>query len=203
MKLITQSLTLAIGLAFSAGAMAQSMTDSSYRSAKDRIEAEYKSEKAKCDALSDNAKDICVADAKGKEKVGKAELTARYRNTPKNHYDVHEAKAEATYEVAKEKCDDLNGNDKDVCMKEAKAAQTRAKADAEARMKVSKADKKAGKESSEIHNKAAEKKSDARNEAAVDKREANYELAKEKCDSYTGDVKQNCQDQAKRNYGKD
>ena len=32
------------------------------------------------------------------------------------------AKADATYEVAKERCDDLSGNAKDVCKKDAKAA---------------------------------------------------------------------------------
>jgi hypothetical protein len=34
--------------------------------------------------------------------------------------------------VAKEKCDDKAGNEKDVCVKEAKAALVRAKADAKA-----------------------------------------------------------------------
>lgn len=202
LNVMTHSIAIALGLAFSASAMAQ-MSDSSYRGSKDQVEAEYKGDKANCESLSGNTKDICIAEAKGKEKVKKAELTARYKNTPKNHYDVHAAKAEAAYEVAKEKCDDRAGNDQDVCMKEAKAAETRAKADAEARMKVSKADRKASKQTNEAHSKAVEKKSDARQEAAVDKREANYSLAKEKCDDFSGDAKQNCVDQAKRNYGKD
>jgi hypothetical protein len=34
------------------------------------------------------------------------------------------------YDVAKEKCDDLSGNAKDVCVKDAKAAQAKAKAEA-------------------------------------------------------------------------
>ena len=37
---------------------------------------------------------------------------------------------EATYDVAKEKCDELSGNSKDVCVKEANAALVKAKADA-------------------------------------------------------------------------
>ena len=40
------------------------------------------------------------------------------------------AKAEAEYAVAKERCDDQAGNAKDVCVKEAKSAQTAAKANA-------------------------------------------------------------------------
>jgi len=40
------------------------------------------------------------------------------------------AKAAATYDTAKEKCDDLSANAKDVCVKDAKAAHTKAKDDA-------------------------------------------------------------------------
>ena len=204
MKLINASITLALGLAFSGAAMAQSnMSNTSSHSSKDAIEAEYKSDKANCESLSGNPKDICMAEAKGKEKVAKAELEARQRNTPKNRYDVEAARAEAAYEVAKEKCDERTGNDKDVCLKEAKAAKTRAKADAEAKMKVSKADKKANQADSDANRKAAEKRSEATQEAAADKREANYKLDKEKCDDLSGDAKQNCVDQAKRRYGQD
>jgi hypothetical protein len=42
---------------------------------------------------------------------------------------VHEAKAEAAYDVAKERCDDQKGNEKDACQKSAKADYERAKAD--------------------------------------------------------------------------
>jgi hypothetical protein len=41
---------------------------------------------------------------------------------------VEEAKAEARYEVAKERCDDLKGKEKSACEKEAKADLDRAKA---------------------------------------------------------------------------
>lgn len=202
MKLTTISITLALGLAFSAGAMAQNMSDKAYHTAKDRIEAEYKSDKANCERLSGNPKDICMAEAKGKEKIAKAELNASRRNTAKNHYDVQVAKAEAAYAVAKEKCDDMAGNAQDVCMKEAKADETRAKADAKASMKASQADRKASKQTTDAHMKAEEKKSDARHDAAVDKRDADYKLALEKCDDFSGSAKQNCVDQAKRHYGK-
>ena len=39
-------------------------------------------------------------------------------------------KADAEYDVAKEKCDDLAGNAKDVCVKDAKAAREKAKTSA-------------------------------------------------------------------------
>ena len=94
----------------------------------DRIEAEYKADKAKCDSMSGNAKDVCVKEAKGKEKVAKAELDARKNPSERNQRKVEEAKAEAKYEVAKERCDDLKGKEKDACQKEAKAMHERAKA---------------------------------------------------------------------------
>ena len=60
-------IVLAIGLAFSAGAMAESMTKNQYKSDVKSIESEYKVDKAGCDSLAGNAKDICVAEAKGKQ----------------------------------------------------------------------------------------------------------------------------------------
>jgi len=100
-----------------------------------RIASAFKAAKQNCDGLKGNAKDICMAEAKGAQKVAKAELEARDKGTPKAQANVTVAKAEAEYAVAKEKCDDLKGNAKDVCKKDAKVALTRAKGNA----KVSKA----------------------------------------------------------------
>jgi hypothetical protein len=95
----------------------------------DRIEAEYKADKARCDTMSGNAKDVCIKDAKGKENIAKAELEARANPSERAKRKVEEAKAEAKYEVAKERCDDMKGKDiKDACQKEAKAEHERAKA---------------------------------------------------------------------------
>lgn len=126
------AIAIAIGLAFSSGAMAQTMSKDEYKSAKDGIAAEYKSAKAACGSLSGNAKDICKAEASGKEKVAKAELEAKYKPSVDARYKVRVAKADADYALAKEKCDDLAGNVTDVCVKEAKAVAVAAKADAKA-----------------------------------------------------------------------
>ncbi len=75
---------MAISLGFSAGAMAQSMTKTDYTAGKDKISAEYKAAKLACASLSANAKDICVAEAKGTEKVASAELEASYKPTAGN-----------------------------------------------------------------------------------------------------------------------
>lgn len=66
-------------LSFSAGAMAQSMSKSEYKAAEKNIKSEYKSAKADCDSFPANAKNICMAIAKSKEKAAKTELEARYK----------------------------------------------------------------------------------------------------------------------------
>ena len=184
-------IALAVSLVFSTGAIAQNLSKTDYKACKDKIAAEYKSAKAACASLSGNPKDICVAEAKGKESVGKAELEASYKPTVKTRYQAHIAKAEADYAVAVERCDDLAGNAKDVCVKEAKAAETSAKVDAKAQMKTT-----------EANATAKEKSSDARKDASTDKMDAEYKVAKEKCDTYAGDAKDRCLDQAKKRFGK-
>ena len=79
----------------------------------------------------------------------------------------------------RERCDDRTGNDKDVCIKVAKAALVRAKADA----------------------KVTRVSNDARIDAAKDKREADYKVAAQKCDALSGDAKSACVKDAKAKYG--
>ena len=125
-----QLMSIAVALAFSVGAQAQNTTTRQVKNAdEDRIEAEYKAARERCDPMQGNAKDICQKEAKGKEKVAKAELEAKTHPTAANQRKVQEAKADAAYDVAKERCDDKKGNDKDVCQKDAKAAHERAMAD--------------------------------------------------------------------------
>ncbi len=126
------TIAAAITLAFSAGAMAEGLSKADYKAGKDKVSAEYKSAKASCGSLSGNAKDICVVEAKGKQKVARAELQASYKPSNKTNRAVTIARAEADYAVAKERCDDKAGNEKKTCVKEAKAAEAHAKADAAA-----------------------------------------------------------------------
>ena len=141
------TIAAAVSLAFSAGAMAQSLSKDEYKADKGKIAAEYKSAKSGCSSLAANAKDVCVAEAKGKEKVAKAELEARYKPSEKASHAVKIAKAEADYAVAKEKCGDMAGNDKKVCVKDAKATEGRAKADAKTPMQSADANKPAAEKS--------------------------------------------------------
>ena len=125
MKTLTHSCqALAIVAALFAGStvLAASMSHAEYAAKKDQISAEYKADKAACDKLDGNNKDVCVEKAKGKEKVAKAELEFNYTGKQADSAKIAIAKADADYDVAKEMCDDKKGNDKDVCVKDAKAA---------------------------------------------------------------------------------
>ena len=129
------AIAAAMALAFSAGALAaQGMSKDEYKAGKDKIAAEYKSARSACNAQTANAKDICLAEAKGKQKVASAELEASNKPSDKTRYAVSVAKAQADYALAKEECDDNADKDRKACVQAAKAAETRAKADAKASM---------------------------------------------------------------------
>lgn len=95
-----------------------------------------------------------------------------------NEYKAAVAHADADYTAAKKACSTRQGNDKDVCIKDAKAAHVQATADAKA------------------HRKSMEANADARD----DKLAANYNAAKERCDSMSGDAKDACVKDAKLKY---
>ena len=171
---------VATSLCLMASGTALATTKAEYSAAKDKAKAEYKMAEDKCGSLSGNAKDVCKAEAKANQKKADAMAEADYKHTPKARRDATMAAADADYDVAKEKCDAKTGNDKDVCVKEAKAVQTKVKADA----------------------KAMQKSSTARNDATEDKRDADYKVAIEKCDGLSGDSKDACKKEAKAKYGK-
>lgn len=173
------SLIIAAVLALSS-AHAQTTPKAEMKTDKDRISADYKADKAACAPMKANAKDICMEQAKGKEEVAKAELRFASSGKPADQTKVLYAKADATYEVAKEKCDDLSGNAKDVCVKEAKAVKAKARADAKMNKQIGEA-----------------KKDDVQA-----KRDADYKVAVEKCDAMAGDAKAGCVASAKAKFGK-
>ena len=173
------SLIVAAMLAFSA-AQAQTIPKADYKAGKTRISADYKAGKAACNGMQANTKDVCMEEAKAKEKVALAELEYAYTAKPKDMIKVAETKAKSAYAVAKEKCDDQTGNAKDVCVKEAKAIEVKALADTKMSKQVG----------------------EAKKDATADKRDADYKVAVEKCDALAGDAKNSCVSSAKSKFGK-
>lgn len=151
-----------------------------YTQAKDRAEASYKVARARCDVITGNPKDICVAEAKAARVRTVEEASALYKNTLKAYTSSRLKIASANYDLDKVKCAALTGNDKDVCVSQAKATLVAAQADA-------KADKQA---------------IEARTDAREEKREAEYKVAMEKCDAFAGAAKDGCVSSAKAQFAK-
>ena len=121
MTKLTPSLMAMLAASLFAGS-SFALTKNEYKVENERIEAAYKSAKAQCDKLSGNAEDICEEEAKGKRNIARAELEQQREPSDKNARAVELAKAKATYEVAEERCDDLQGEAEDRCEREARAA---------------------------------------------------------------------------------
>lgn len=102
-------------------AQAATMSKADYKADKARISADYKNDKAACASLSGNAKDICVEEARAKEKVAHAELEYSFSGKSGDQTKVLVVKAKSAYAVAKERCDDKAGDAKASCIAAAKA----------------------------------------------------------------------------------
>jgi hypothetical protein len=150
-----------------------------YEQARQKAASNYEAAKKRCDAMTGSAKSVCVAEAKAARTRTEEQAEVLYQGTPKAREHAKNEIAAAEYRVARERCEERSGNDKDVCIKVAKAVRTRAEADAKAERKIS----------------------DAREDAARHKREADYKVAAEKCEVLTGDARAACIAQAKTRYG--
>ena len=151
-----------------------------YTAAKDQASVVYKDARAKCDALKEHEKDMCVVEAKAAEKRAKALAEANYKGTIKAKTDSQIANADADLMVAKVACDTKAGNEKDVCVKQAKATNVKLVADA----------------------KAHKTEVVARADAREDTRDAQYKVALAKCDAMTSAAKDTCVASAKSTYAK-
>jgi hypothetical protein len=194
--MIAMIVTAGLGFAGAGAAQMNSpmtapMSKANYTQAVKDADAQYKIDKDACASLSGNAKDICVAEAKGKDSVAKADAEAAYKHTPKARETARIAHAQAIYDVAIEKCDDLTGNAKDVCVKEAKAELVKGNANA-----------KVDRVAADTNKEAATKQADARKDASAEKRDAEYKVAIEKCDALAGPAKEACVSNAKAQFGK-
>lgn len=163
-----------------AASAANSEAKAAYVQAKDTAAASYKAARAQCDAITGNPKDVCIEEAKAARVRTEQEAGAFYKNTLKAYTASRMKIASANYDLDKAKCGALAGNDKDVCISQAKATLVATQADA-------KADKRA---------------IEARTDARDDKRDAEYKVAREKCDAFAGAAKDSCVSSAKSQFGK-
>ncbi|MDO8176947.1 MAG: hypothetical protein Q7T62_01760 [Undibacterium sp.] len=171
--------TAAIGFAGQATA-ATPEAKATYKAANDSAAAEYKVARAKCDSMTGNPKDVCIAEAKAARVLVEANAKAQYKDTLSARAAATKDIADANYDVAKAKCGSQTGNAKDVCIKDAKANKVAAVSNAKADKKVI----------------------EARTDARDDKNTAEYKVVLEKCDASTGAAKDACVAAAKKQFGK-
>ena len=162
-----------------AAAQAANFSKSSYDNAKADIKATYKAERENCGALAGNSKDICVEQARGREAVALAQLEYNYTGKSADEQKLYAVRADTRYELAKERCDGLGGDNKDVCLRQARTEHEKAQADI----------------------KLAKKVTSAIDEADQARMKADYRLAIEKCAQLAGDAKDSCVSTAKSRYG--
>lgn len=125
----TRAAVLACAAACGAGAVhAGVLADrESYVAQMDRVDAEYRAASERCDDLAGNPRRVCVAEARAERRIAHSELAAQQKNTPKARYDARVARAEAEFDVAKERCGELAGHPREMCVADARAAEARAK----------------------------------------------------------------------------
>lgn len=130
--LIATLIATAAGTAFAAPTVALNNDPATYRNMNQKAAAEYKVATAKCDAMSGNDKDVCMAEAKVTRVRAENAALAQYSTTPRSREKARSNLADAEYALAKQKCDAKQGADKDSCMDNAKSVHTAAIADAKA-----------------------------------------------------------------------
>lgn len=96
-----------------------------YKSAWDKTEADYKAAKDRCKSMKGNAEDVCKEEAKVALAKAQLDVTQQYKNNASDVSRAQHKLAEAEYDLAKEKCDDLSGSAKSSCKSEAKASYDR------------------------------------------------------------------------------
>lgn len=183
MKTSHASLLIAVAMAWSAPVLAQRPAPDAktvYQAAMDTAEANYDAAKVRCDAVAGVPHEICVADARAARIRIEEEATAAHKNTLAAYTQARMRIATAFHERDKTRCEAVVGNDRDVCLSQAKATLVSLQADARA------------------DRKSIEARLDA-NDAKID---AEYRVALQKCDAFAGAVKDECVSIAKTAYGK-
>lgn len=175
-KLITSFL---MGLSFSALVYAEpDVINRDYENAQAEIGREFFEEKAKCEKLDATRKKVCMEKAESKAQIAQKELDASQEGDVSTHIKATQSKIDTQYDADKVECDTLAGDSKALCLEKAKNKYNKAKADAESR----------------------EKSYDTIKDKHKKMNRADYELAMKKCESLAGELRKECEGQAKAIY---
>lgn len=181
MKTVCAIITLSTSFAVAGNAFAATADSKlTFIASNAQAARDYALARTRCDSLTGNPKDVCVAEARAARVFLEANATAHYKNNIAAITDARKAIAEADHDVERARCNSQTGNRRAVCIEEAKASLVAAVADAVADRKVV----------------------EARNDASEDKRSADYKVAIERCDAYAGEPRHACVADVKTQFGK-
>lgn len=172
---VAQTTTPAAATARSQQTISQAVHDM----ARDEVQATFRADRQACEAHRGNAQDVCNETVKGREKVAMAHLRYQLSGDSRDLARFHEARYEAAYSIAVERCDDQTGNAKDVCVAQARADRDKARANIEMAKDVR----------------------TAQRSADDTKAEADFKVARERCDALSGQAKDACVAGARARYG--
>jgi hypothetical protein len=173
-----------------ASAHAVPLGKDTYKAHKQRIEAEYDAAQARCKPLKDHGRDICAEQARGNRKVALADLEMQFKPTARNDAKVHMARADSVLSVSLEKCKSLDGNAREICRKDAKAAHAAAKVEATMQQEVAE------------QNTRSDKVVRERNVPDDRQADAQFAAARERCDMLSLEAREPCLADAKRRFGR-
>jgi len=123
-----------------AAATPPNMSLADYLARKKQISVDYRAAQAACGANPSSNREVCRAEAMGRDGVAKADLEVAYRSTPRTRYEANEARADALFWVARERCDDSGRLLRDTCLRDAKEARLAARSSASLRMHAAETD---------------------------------------------------------------
>ncbi|ATQ75514.1 hypothetical protein CR152_14030 [Massilia violaceinigra] len=128
-------LATALSVAFPSANAAETPAKSdtaTYRTMTQKAAADYKAASAQCKDMSGNARSLCMEEAKVVRARADLAALTDYNNTLKGRTKARTELANADYSLAKIKCADTTGAEKDSCMSNARAVHTAALADVKA-----------------------------------------------------------------------
>ena len=132
-RLILACIAGAVILSFTQYPFAVTMqTRTDYAAAMDRIYVSHMDARAKCTPLTGHGRDMCVVDARATDKRARATAEVNYKGTITSKTDSRIADADAELMIARVACGNKAGQEKDVCVMEAKATNVRLVGDAKA-----------------------------------------------------------------------
>ena len=116
----------AVGISASVDTPRTLMSPGDYAAGKRAIEAQSRLALGKCRGLAAAEKDVCRAEVRADERVQKADLAARYHGTVAASLDARQARAKATYDVARARCSSQLAEGRMDCLRAAREERNRA-----------------------------------------------------------------------------